>query len=779
MFNQIERKLMKSKLVVMTVWCLTIIAAVGGSVAAQKLCSKASDGVTVNVQLGNSTRGIFELIPVDQNCNEIRGKLQTVPNDGGMYKFSSFKGAVYRVRQVGTGRLFVEIVIDPAKPIILVQSKDYDESSIDLFYMAREGQEDSRSTSSGQNCKPADNQIAVYKDWKFTGDCKVLNVGEYADITATDFENDAVSSVKVGRNVQAVICENNDFGGVCQTFNSDSESLEGSQVGNDRTSSIKVTAKNAATGNQGNNNSGPNSKFIEGYTGPTTKRELIITLPFAKAQKLTVEVADDGRVFWQGDMLLGNISNLARNDSPSYDVNSRIASNPFLNYFVKASYGKTDFTSAGTMAGGFAGSNPRSSGAAFQTWSNSTIPYVIQPGHRKRDVILAAINEINSRTNLCLVPRTNETDYVEFISEDGKGFWATLGKSGNGGRQVVSIDQTDKNVPQSTVIHEVMHAAGFDHTQSRQDRDKYVIIHLENLKPGLEGNFEKVTDPASNIGPYDLTSIMHYGANAGSKNGKNVIDLVGGGDTSMMGTSEPISAGDIVTIATIYAPGPCKPAGEKPTPTPTSTPTSSPSPQPTATKPTPSPQPTPTTTGNGNEGNVAIGKKARQNGINKLQQDGSDANKAIDGNTDGRFDAGSVTQSDDDFSRWWEVDLGAVYDVSNIVIWNRTDECCWSSQQNFMVATSAADVIREQLRGDIVTIGVDENNQRNGNFGPFSPWTANKTNFTVPINRKARYIRIFLVKTVPYGKTLPGLNLAEVQVFGTPVPGVKPRTGRP
>jgi hypothetical protein len=36
MFNPIEKKLIKSKLVVMTVWCLTIIAVVGGSVAAQK-----------------------------------------------------------------------------------------------------------------------------------------------------------------------------------------------------------------------------------------------------------------------------------------------------------------------------------------------------------------------------------------------------------------------------------------------------------------------------------------------------------------------------------------------------------------------------------------------------------------------------------------------------------------------------------------------------------------------------------------------------------------------
>ncbi len=48
--------------------------------------------------------------------------------------------------------------------------------------------------------------------------------------------------------------------------------------------------------------------------------------------------------------------------------------------------------------------------------------------------------------------------------------------------QIVSLE--DNCVYLGTVKHELMHAIGFWHEQSRLDRDNYVNIHSRNIKPG-------------------------------------------------------------------------------------------------------------------------------------------------------------------------------------------------------------------------------------------------------------------------------------------------------
>ena len=51
------------------------------------------------------------------------------------------------------------------------------------------------------------------------------------------------------------------------------------------------------------------------------------------------------------------------------------------------------------------------------------------------------------------------------------------------------------------------------------------------------------------------------------------------------------------------------------------------------------------------------------------------AAKAIDGNKSGEYFVQSTTHTNSENYAWWQLDLGAMYDITKILIFNRTD-CC-------------------------------------------------------------------------------------------------------
>ena len=68
--------------------------------------------------------------------------------------------------------------------------------------------------------------------------------------------------------------------------------------------------------------------------------------------------------------------------------------------------------------------------------------------------------------------------------------------------------------------------------------------------------------------------------------------------------------------------------------------------------------------------NVAVKKKATQSTIGF----GGDPNRAVDGNTDGNYHNHSVSHTQSNGTDpWWEVDLGRMVNVEQIVVHNRTD----------------------------------------------------------------------------------------------------------
>ncbi len=133
---------------------------------------------------------------------------------------------------------------------------------------------------------------------------------------------------------------------------------------------------------------------------------------------------------------------------------------------------------------------------------------------------------------------------------------------------------------------------------------------------------------------------------------------------------------------------------------------------------------------------------------------GGDAERANDGNVDGLFNrSNSVTHTNHDQNAWWEADLGGLYDIDVINVYNRTD-CCGSRLSNFHVLVSSLPFESRELNQAQNQLGVSDYHL---------PGDASESN-VVPVGRLGRYVRVQLA-----GKNF--LNLAEVEIMATPFAG--------
>ncbi len=128
------------------------------------------------------------------------------------------------------------------------------------------------------------------------------------------------------------------------------------------------------------------------------------------------------------------------------------------------------------------------------------------------------------------------------------------------------------------VVHEMLHAIGFWHEQSRPDRDQNVAIRWENIQSGKEDNFARYSryflcynynscysylhvlyidsifrGEVSTLDlPYDTKSIMHYEARAFSRNGRPTIVPINEKFTKL-GQKTAMTALDIKKLNKLYS----------------------------------------------------------------------------------------------------------------------------------------------------------------------------------------------------------------------------------
>ncbi|NXN90855.1 MEP1A protein, partial [Rhinopomastus cyanomelas] len=136
------------------------------------------------------------------------------------------------------------------------------------------------------------------------------------------------------------------------------------------------------------------------------------------------------------------------------------------------------------------------------------IPYILGDDLdlNAKAVILQAFEVFRLKSCVDFKPYEGEKSHIFFRKESG--CWSMVGNQQAG--QNLSIGEGCDY--RAIVEHEILHALGFYHEQSRMDRDDYVTIWWDEIIEGREHNFLKYDDSfITDLNtPYDYESVMHY-----------------------------------------------------------------------------------------------------------------------------------------------------------------------------------------------------------------------------------------------------------------------------
>ena len=143
---------------------------------------------------------------------------------------------------------------------------------------------------------------------------------------------------------------------------------------------------------------------------------------------------------------------------------------------------------------------------------------------------------------------SSDRDYI--MVKKSQGCYSHVGMVG--GSQELNLGNGCYN--QATIIHMFGHALGLYHEQSRPDRDQYVEIFRNNIRPLNAYNFDKRSsyNVVTSV-PYDGRSIMHYKHRAYSKNSLTTIrSKIPGLPEEELGSSDKFTDRDIAKLILLY-----------------------------------------------------------------------------------------------------------------------------------------------------------------------------------------------------------------------------------
>ncbi|MDX2006041.1 MAG: M12 family metallopeptidase [Meiothermus sp.] len=232
----------------------------------------------------------------------------------------------------------------------------------------------------------------------------------------------------------------------------------------------------------------------------------------------------DGRAIFEGDIVIGNVEDLERVRAQGLFHDKERKCLVFYCWNADRDY----------------------------RWPGGVVPFVLDGSVTSAGaggLTQQAMNLWQAATPVRFVQRTSQSDFVAFVVDPGIEGCGESAVGRQGGRQEIRFKAT---CDFGRVAHEIGHALGLWHEQSREDRDRYIKVNLSNVREGLEHNFEKHVGDGLDIGAYDFDSIMHYGPNAFCKDpcpGPTLQTIPAG---IAIGQRSRLSAGDIAAIRWLY-----------------------------------------------------------------------------------------------------------------------------------------------------------------------------------------------------------------------------------
>ncbi len=160
------------------------------------------------------------------------------------------------------------------------------------------------------------------------------------------------------------------------------------------------------------------------------------------------------------------------------------------------------------------GAVPKYGYAPSRLWPNRVVPFDFDSGVTagQKTVFYAAMNAWSNSfpgtMTISFRARSGEAGYVHFIVSDPGFVGGSTSYVGYSGGQV-SITIHPSAVATFLIAHEIGHALGLWHEQSRPDRNSFITVNYGNIQSGYSSQFD-IKSPQATFGTYDYDSIMHY-----------------------------------------------------------------------------------------------------------------------------------------------------------------------------------------------------------------------------------------------------------------------------